>query len=79
MNAGELIARLQQFPVDTTVVVNGYETGYDNPGIDEVDVEWGANEDEWERRIVWCSGRHEEATSATPATDLRHVIVIGRT
>ena len=53
MTAIELIKILQEFPENTKVLVEGYETGYDDiPSVDEIVVYY--------RDVDWWDGNYEE-------------------
>lgn len=60
MTVKELIEKLAEYDPDATVVVDGYEDGYDDPRVGTVDVVLDSNWDGERKRTGW-SGRHEYA------------------
>ena len=59
MTVSELIDALSKVPLDSPVVIPGYEGGYDNPevktGTIVLDTNWDG-----QSKILWYNGRHDK-------------------
>jgi hypothetical protein len=77
MTVAELIQQLQKVPQDMMVVVLGYESGYDNPEIQNNGML--IPDDNWDgqKKINWYNGRHDTYYHDM-AVDGVPCIVIGR-
>ena len=78
MKVKELIAILSSYDPETDVVVDGYESGYDDPDVRESRVEWDANPKTGERGETWWSGRHQFSILLGEDVPTRPVVVVGR-
>lgn len=58
MTVKELIQKLSEYDPNMTVVVDGYEDGYDDPSVFTTEIVLDSNWDGKGKRTPW-SGRHE--------------------
>jgi len=79
MTVRELIEILSKVPLDSMVLVHGYEGGYDNPSLDTqtivADSNWNGSE-----KKSYSFGRHDKYHNGIEADDIQPVnaVIIGR-
>lgn len=77
MTVNELIEQLKNYPSDMSVVIPGYEGGYDNPSVclDCVifDTNWDGKD-----KVSWYTGRHDRDYDWNRKDGEPNVVVIGR-
>ena len=77
MTVAELIEQLKRYPSDMTVVVDGYEGGYDNPVIEPGYVAFDTNWD-GKNKNSWYMGRHDSSRQWDGPDPITNAVVIGR-